>query len=38
LVLRLMASFILYYTSRVICKGQVTLDEMVLICNTIAPL
>jgi len=29
LVLRLMASFILYYTSRVIFKGQVTMDEMV---------
>jgi len=31
LVLRLMASFILYYTSRVIFKGRVTMDEMV--CN-----
>lgn len=30
LVLRLMASFILYYTSRVIFQGQVTMDEMVL--------
>ena len=29
LVLRLMASFILYYTSRVIFRGQVTMDEMV---------
>jgi hypothetical protein len=29
LVLRLMASFILYYTSRVIFKGRVTMDEMV---------
>jgi hypothetical protein len=31
LVLRLMASFLLYYTSLVIFKGQVTMDEMV--CN-----
>jgi hypothetical protein len=29
LVLRLIASFVLYYTSRVIFKGHVTLDEMV---------
>lgn len=29
LVLRLMASFILYYTSRVVFKGRVTMDEMV---------
>jgi hypothetical protein len=28
LVLRLMASFVLYYTSRVIFKGRVTMDEM----------
>jgi hypothetical protein len=29
LVLRLMASFILYYTSRVIFQGRVTMDEIV---------
>jgi DDE superfamily endonuclease len=29
LVLRLMASFVLYYTSRIICKGRVTMDEMI---------
>jgi hypothetical protein len=29
LVLRLMASFVLYYTSRVIFKGQVTMDDMI---------
>jgi DDE superfamily endonuclease len=29
LVLRLMASFVLYYTSRVLCKGRVTMDEMI---------
>jgi hypothetical protein len=29
LVLRLMASFVLYYTSRVILKGRVTIDEMI---------
>jgi hypothetical protein len=29
LVLRLMACFLLFYTSRVIFKGQVTMDEMV---------
>jgi hypothetical protein len=29
LVLRLMASFVLYYTSRVIFKGHVTMDEMI---------
>jgi transposase len=29
LVLRLMASFILYYTSRMLFKGRVTMDEMV---------
>jgi hypothetical protein len=28
LVLRLMASFVLYYTRRVLCQGRVTLDEM----------
>ena len=28
LVLRLMASFVLYYTSRVLFKGRVTMDEM----------
>lgn len=29
LVLRLMASFVLYYTTRVLCKGHVTMDEMI---------
>jgi Transposase DDE domain len=29
LVLRLMASFVLYYTSRVLFKGRVTMEEMV---------
>ena len=29
LVLRLMASFILFYTSRVICKGRLTMEEMI---------
>jgi hypothetical protein len=29
LVLRLMASFVLYYTSRVILKGRVTMDDMI---------
>jgi hypothetical protein len=29
LVLRLMACFVLYYTTRVICKGQVTMEAMV---------
>ena len=29
LVLRLIASFVLYYTSRVIFKGRVTIDEMI---------
>ena len=29
LVLRLLASFVLYYTSRVIFKGHVTMDEMI---------
>jgi DDE superfamily endonuclease len=29
LVLRLMASFVLYYTSRVLFKGHVTMDEMI---------
>jgi hypothetical protein len=29
LVLRLIACFVLYYTSRVIFKGHVTMDEMV---------
>lgn len=29
LVLRLLASFVLYYTSRVLFKGHVTLDEMI---------
>jgi hypothetical protein len=28
LVLRLMGSFILFYTSRVICKGRMTMEEM----------
>jgi hypothetical protein len=27
--LRLMASFILFYTSRVICKGQLTMEEII---------
>jgi hypothetical protein len=31
LVLRLMASFVLYYTSRVLFKGRVTMDE--ILCN-----
>ena len=29
LVLRLMASFVLYYTSRVLFKGRITIDEMI---------
>ena len=29
LVLRLMASFVLFYTSRVICKGRWTMEEIV---------
>jgi hypothetical protein len=29
LVLRLMASFVLFYTSRVICKGRLTMEEMI---------
>ena len=29
-VLRLMGGFILFYTSRVICKGRVTMEELVL--------
>jgi hypothetical protein len=29
LVLRLMASFVLFYTSRVICKGRLTMEEIV---------
>jgi hypothetical protein len=29
LVLRLIASYLLYYTSRVIFKGRVTMEEMV---------
>ena len=29
LVLRLMASFVLFYTSRVVCKGRVTMEEIV---------
>jgi len=30
LVLRLMASFVLFYTSRVICKGRSTMEEIIL--------
>ena len=30
LVLRLMGGFILFYTSRVLCKGRVTMEEIVL--------
>jgi hypothetical protein len=29
LVLRLMASFVLFYTSRVICKGHLTMEEII---------
>ena len=29
LVLRLIASFVLFYTSRVICKGRLTMEEMI---------
>jgi len=29
LVLRLMACFVLFYTSRVICKGQLTMEEII---------
>jgi hypothetical protein len=28
-VLRLMGSFILFYTSRVICKGRLTMEEII---------
>jgi hypothetical protein len=28
LVLRLMGCFVLFYTSRVICKGELTMEEM----------
>jgi hypothetical protein len=29
LVLRLMGCFVLFYTSRVICKGQMTMEEII---------
>ena len=29
LVLRLMGCFVLFYTSRVICKGRLTMEEMI---------
>ncbi len=29
LVLRLMASFVLFYTSRVVCKGRLTMEEII---------
>ena len=29
LVLRLIASFVLFYTSRVVCKGRVTMEELI---------
>src|SRR6266516_3223470 len=29
LVLRLMASFVLFYTSRIICKGRLTMEEII---------
>ena len=29
LVLRLMARFVLFYTSRVICKGRLTMEEII---------
>jgi hypothetical protein len=29
LILRLMGCFVLYYTSRVICKGQLTMEEII---------
>ena len=29
LVLRLMASFVLFYTSRAICKGRLTMEEII---------
>jgi hypothetical protein len=29
LVLRLMGSFVFFYTSRVVCKGQITMEEMI---------
>jgi hypothetical protein len=29
LVLRLMGSFVLFYTSRVVCKGQLTMEEII---------
>jgi hypothetical protein len=28
-VLRLMASFVLFYTSRVVCKGRLTMEEII---------
>ena len=28
-VLRLMGSFVLFYTSRVICKGRLTMEEII---------
>ena len=28
LVVRLMASFVLFYTSRVLCKGRLTMEEI----------
>jgi len=28
-LLRLMASFVLFYTSRVICKGRLTMEEII---------
>jgi hypothetical protein len=37
LVLRLIASYLLYYTSRVIFKGRVTMDEMVCHCRLARP-
>ena len=30
LVLRLMGCFVLFYTSRVICKGQLTMEEIIV--------
>jgi len=33
LVLRLMASFVLFYTSRVICKGRATMEEIIFRCD-----
>jgi hypothetical protein len=29
LVLRLMGSFVLFYTSRVVCKGRLTMEEII---------